>query len=147
NQIEGDIVKSVAKAFPRRYVGNIPVADGTITVRIYDDQPFDRQIVIPPVIFRGKTSVRGSSGANGSESYTISYCRLTVRKNGTEIYSGAADDSSVAYSDIIDMPAGRGHMTLEFSVSSTIPEFGGKTSVSNLLVLVMKKSTAGITIS
>ncbi|HFU2263957.1 TPA: host specificity protein J [Escherichia coli] len=147
NQIEGDIVKSVAKAFPRRYVGNIPVADGTITVRIYDDQPFDRQIVIPPVIFRGKTSVRGSSGANGSESYTTSYCRLTVRKNGAEIYSGAADDSSVAYSDIIDMPAGRGHVTLEFSVSSTIPEFGGKTSVSNLLVLVMKKSTAGITIS
>ncbi|MGQ7790121.1 phage tail tip domain-containing protein [Shigella flexneri] len=26
---------------------------GTITVRVYDDQPFDRQIVIPAVAFRG----------------------------------------------------------------------------------------------
>ncbi|HDK2442960.1 TPA: host specificity protein J, partial [Escherichia coli] len=49
NQIEGDIVKTVGKAFPR----NGSYASGTITVTVYDDQAFDRQIVIPPVLFRG----------------------------------------------------------------------------------------------
>ncbi|WP_434006045.1 phage tail tip domain-containing protein, partial [Escherichia coli] len=46
---EGDIVKTVGKAFPR----NGSYASGTITVTVYDDQAFDRQIVVPPVLFRG----------------------------------------------------------------------------------------------
>ncbi|WP_054442798.1 host specificity protein J, partial [Escherichia coli] len=49
NQIEGDIVKTVSKSFPRTN----SYASGTITVRISDDQKFDRQVMIPPVLFRG----------------------------------------------------------------------------------------------
>ncbi|WP_212738814.1 phage tail tip domain-containing protein, partial [Escherichia coli] len=47
NQIEGDIVKTVSKSFPRTN----SYASGTITVRISDDQKFDRQVMIPPVLF------------------------------------------------------------------------------------------------
>ncbi|EJY0889993.1 host specificity protein J, partial [Escherichia coli] len=43
NQIEGDIVKTVSKSFPRTN----SYASGTITVRISDDQKFDRQVMIP----------------------------------------------------------------------------------------------------
>ncbi|EKM3257043.1 host specificity protein J, partial [Escherichia coli O157] len=39
NQIEGDLVKTVGKAFPR----NNSYASGTVTVTVYDDQGFDRQ--------------------------------------------------------------------------------------------------------
>ncbi|EJZ2617162.1 host specificity protein J, partial [Escherichia coli] len=46
NQIEGDLVKTVGKAFPR----NNSYASGTVTVTVYDDQGFDRQIIIPPVL-------------------------------------------------------------------------------------------------
>ncbi|EPF4434047.1 phage attachment tail tip protein J, partial [Escherichia coli] len=53
NQIEGDIVKTVGKAFPRDSRAPERWPSGTITVRIYDDQPFDRQIVIPAVAFCG----------------------------------------------------------------------------------------------
>ncbi|TJE42872.1 host specificity protein J, partial [Escherichia coli] len=49
NQIEGDIVKTVGKAFPRDSRAPERWPSGTITVRVYDDQPFDRQIVIPAV--------------------------------------------------------------------------------------------------
>ncbi|OVB73533.1 phage attachment tail tip protein J, partial [Escherichia coli] len=42
NQIEGDIVKTVSKSFPRTN----SYASGTITVRISDDQKFDRQVMI-----------------------------------------------------------------------------------------------------
>ncbi|EMB1425907.1 host specificity protein J, partial [Escherichia coli] len=44
NQIEGDIVKTVGKAFPRDSRAPERWPSGTITVRVYDDQPFDRQI-------------------------------------------------------------------------------------------------------
>ncbi|MER2734885.1 hypothetical protein ABTY57_25945, partial [Escherichia coli] len=47
NQIEGDLVKTVGKAFPRDSRAPERWPSGTITVRVYDDQPFDRQIVIP----------------------------------------------------------------------------------------------------
>ncbi|EJC1542122.1 phage attachment tail tip protein J, partial [Escherichia coli] len=46
NQIEGDLVKTVGKAFPRDSRAPERWPSGTITVRVYDDQPFDRQIVI-----------------------------------------------------------------------------------------------------
>ncbi|ENA5874141.1 host specificity protein J, partial [Escherichia coli] len=42
NQIEGDIVKTVGKAFPRDSRAPERWPSGTITVRVYDDQPFDR---------------------------------------------------------------------------------------------------------
>ncbi|HIB4344704.1 TPA: phage tail tip protein J-related protein, partial [Escherichia coli] len=43
NQIEGDLVKTVGKAFPRDSRAPERWPSGTITVRVYDDQPFDRQ--------------------------------------------------------------------------------------------------------
>ncbi|HGX8496723.1 TPA: DUF1983 domain-containing protein, partial [Escherichia coli] len=141
NQIEGDIVKTVGKAFPRDSRAPERWPSGTITVRIYDDQPFDRQIVIPAVAF---------SGAKHEREYSDIYssCRLIVKKNGTEIYNRTALDNTLIYSGVIDMPAGRGVMTLEFSVSAWLTNGWYPTaSISDLLVVVMKKSTAGISIS
>ncbi|EKD5740179.1 host specificity protein J, partial [Escherichia coli] len=111
NQIEGDLVKTVGKAFPRDSRAPERWPSGTITVRVYDDQPFDRQIVIPAVAF---------SGAKHEKEHTDIYssCRLIVRKNGAEIYNRTALDNTLIYSGVIDMPAGHGHMTLEFSVSA-----------------------------
>ncbi len=57
-------------------------------------------------------------------------------------------DNTLVYTGVIDMPAGRGHMTLEFSVSAwLVNDWYPTASISDLLVVVMKKSTAGITIS
>ncbi|TJP01138.1 host specificity protein J, partial [Escherichia coli] len=141
NQIEGDLVKTVGKAFPRDSRAPERWPSGTITVRIYDDQPFDRQIVIPAVAF---------SGAKHEREHTDIYssCRLIVRKNGAEIYNRTALDNTLIYSGVIDMPAGHGHMTLEFSVSAwLVNNWYPTASISDLLVVVMKKSTAGISIS
>ncbi|EMU7707928.1 host specificity protein J, partial [Escherichia coli] len=141
NQIEGDLVKTVGKAFPRDSRAPERWPSGTITVRVYDDQPFDRQIVIPAVAF---------SGAKHEREHTDIYssCRLIVRKNGAEIYNRTALDNTLIYSGVIDMPAGHGHMTLEFSVSAwLVNNWYPTASISDLLVVVMKKATAGISIS
>ncbi|KXL68128.1 phage tail protein, partial [Escherichia coli] len=141
NQIEGDLVKTVGKAFPRDSRAPERWPSGTITVRVYDDQPFDRQIVIPAVAF---------SGAKHEKEHTDIYssCRLIVRKNGAEIYNRTALDNTLIYSGVIDMPAGHGHMTLVFSVSAwLVNNWYPTASISDLLVVVMKKATAGITIS
>ncbi|EPY4440355.1 phage attachment tail tip protein J, partial [Escherichia coli] len=111
NQIEGDLVKTVGKAFPRDSRAPERWPSGTITVRVYDDQPFDRQIVIPAVAFSGAKHEREDNDIYSS-------CRLIVRKNGAEIYNRTALDDTLIYSGVIDMPAGHGHMTLEFSVSA-----------------------------
>ncbi|MCJ2816766.1 DUF1983 domain-containing protein, partial [Escherichia coli] len=135
NQIEGDLVKTVGKAFPRDSRAPERWPSGTITVRIYDDQPFDRQIVIPAVAF---------SGAKHEREHTDIYssCRLIVRKNGAEIYNRTALDNTLIYSGVIDMPAGHGHMTLEFSVSAwLVNDWYPTASISDLLVVVMKKAT------
>ncbi|HBE2703825.1 TPA: host specificity protein J, partial [Escherichia coli] len=141
NQIEGDLVKTVGKAFPQDSRAPERWPSGTITVRVYDDQPFDRQIVIPAVAF---------SGAKHEKEHTDIYssCRLIVRKNGAEIYNRTALDNTLIYSGVIDMPAGHGHMTLEFSVSAwLVNNWYPTASISDLLVVVMKKATAGISIS
>ncbi|EFO7208428.1 host specificity protein J, partial [Escherichia coli] len=133
NQIEGDLVKTVGKAFPRDSRAPERWPSGTITVRVYDDQPFDRQIVIPAVAF---------SGAKHEREHTDIYssCRLIVRKNGAEIYNRTALDNTLIYSGVIDMPAGHGHMTLEFSVSAwLVNNWYPTASISDLLVVVMKK--------
>ncbi|ELY7419137.1 host specificity protein J, partial [Escherichia coli] len=141
NQIEGDLVKTVGKAFPRDSRAPERWPSGTITVRVYDDQPFDRQIVIPAVAFRGAKHERENNDIYSS-------CRLIVKKNGAEIYNRTALDNALVYTGVIDMPAGRGHMTLEFSVSAwLVNDWYPTASISDLLVVVMKKSTAGITIS
>ncbi|ELT2633876.1 host specificity protein J, partial [Escherichia coli] len=129
NQIEGDLVKTVGKAFPRDSRAPERWPSGTITVRIYDDQPFDRQIVIPAVAF---------SGAKHEREHTDIYssCRLIVRKNGAEIYNRTALDNTLIYSGVIDMPAGHGHMTLEFSVSAwLVNNWYPTASISDLLVV------------
>ncbi|HAZ4026709.1 TPA: host specificity protein J, partial [Escherichia coli] len=137
NQIEGDIVKTVGKAFPR----NGSYASGTITVTVYDDQAFDRQIVIPPVLFRGGKHENFNS--NNQQSYWYSTCKLQVLKNGQEIFQQPATDVSRVFSSVIDMPAGHGHVTLTFNVSSYgANNWTPTTSISDLLVVVMKKSTA-----
>ncbi|HFL4939911.1 TPA: phage tail protein [Escherichia coli] len=141
NQIEGDLVKTVGKAFPRDSRAPERWPSGTITVRVYDDQPLDRQIVIPAVAFRGAKHERENNDIYSS-------CRLIVKKNGAEIYNRTALDNTLVYTGVIDMPAGRGHMTLEFSVSAwLVNDWYPTASISDLLVVVMKKSTAGITIS
>ncbi|HGU8236013.1 TPA: DUF1983 domain-containing protein, partial [Escherichia coli] len=139
NQIEGDLVKTVGKAFPRDSRAPKRWPSGTITVRVYDDQPFNRQIVIPAVAFSGARHERENSD-------TYSSCRLIVKKNGAEIYNRTAMDNTLVYSGVIDMPAGRGDMTLEFSVSAWwVNGWYPTASISDLLVVVMKKATAGIT--
>uniref|UniRef100_UPI0032B4C90C phage tail tip domain-containing protein n=2 Tax=Escherichia coli TaxID=562 RepID=UPI0032B4C90C len=141
NQIEGDLVKTVGKAFPRDSRAPERWPSGTITVRVYDDQPFDRQIVIPAVAFSGARHERENSD-------TYSSCRLIVKKNGAEIYNRTALDNALIYTGVIDMPAGSGVMTLEFSVSAWwVNGWYPTASISDLLVVVMKKATAGITIS
>ncbi|WP_209300446.1 phage tail tip domain-containing protein, partial [Escherichia coli] len=142
NQIEGDIVKTVSKSFPRTN----SYASGTITVRISDDQKFDRQVMIPPVLFRGGKHENFNS--NNQQSYWYSTCRLRVSRNGQEIFNQSTTDAQGVFSSVIDMPAGQGTLTLTFTVSSSgANNWTPTTSISALLVVVMKKSTAGISIS
>ncbi|EFI2116454.1 host specificity protein J, partial [Escherichia coli] len=142
NQIEGDIVKTVSKSFPRTST----YASGTITVRISDDQKFDRQVMIPPVLFRGGKHENFNS--NNQQSYWYSTCRLRVTRNGQEIFNQSTTDAQGVFSSVIDMPAGQGTLTLTFTVSSSgANNWTLTTSISDLLVVVMKKSTAGISIS
>ncbi|HAO0878856.1 TPA: host specificity protein J [Escherichia coli] len=142
NQIEGDIVKTVSKSFPRTST----YASGTITVRISDDQKFDRQVMIPPVLFRGGKHENFNS--NNQQSYWYSTCRLRVTRNGQEIFNQSTTDVHGVFSSVIDMPAGQGTLTLTFTVSSSgANDWTPTTSISDLLVVVMKKSTAGISIS
>ncbi|ANO88772.1 phage tail tip protein [Escherichia coli] len=142
NQIEGDIVKTVSKSFPRTN----SYASGTITVRISDDQKFDRQVMIPPVLFRGGKHENFNS--NNQQSYWYSTCRLRVTRNGQEIFNQSTTDAQGVFSSVIDMPAGQGALTLTFTVSSSgANNWTPTTSISDLLVVVMKKSTAGISIS
>ncbi|HAX3944734.1 TPA: host specificity protein J, partial [Escherichia coli] len=96
NQIEGDLVKTVGKAFPRDSRAPERWPSGTITVRVYDDQPFDRQIVIPAVAFRGAKHERENNDIYSS-------CRLIVKKNGAEIYNRTALDNTLVYTGVIDM--------------------------------------------
>ncbi|MGK2683446.1 phage attachment tail tip protein J [Escherichia coli] len=118
--------------------GNVNANSGTLNnVTINENW----QIVIPAVAF---------SGAKHEREHTDIYssCRLIVRKNGAEIYNRTALDNTLIYSGVIDMPAGHGHMTLEFSVSAwLVNDWYPTASISDLLVVVMKKATAGISIS
>lgn len=135
NQIEGDIVKSVGKAFP--LWDGYPA--GKLTVRVDDDQAFDRQVVIPPVLFNGDTDL---------DTKYRSWCRLTVKRNGSVIFNHEADETPGIFTSVIDMPASKGPINLEFIVSSrAINNYTPVAKISDLLVLIMKKSTAGIQIS
>ncbi|EHW8215352.1 host specificity protein J [Salmonella enterica subsp. enterica serovar Panama] len=141
-RILGDIVKAVGKEFPyfrEPSTGAKRYASGTLTVQIDDDQSFDRQIIIPPINFQG--SYYGRSD-------TWDTCTLEVRRNGALIYSGASSRVPESYGATLDMPAGGGIVTLTFSVSTRGNSTGWPNSrISDLILMVVKKSTAGIRIS
>lgn len=144
NKILGDIVKAVGKAFPHdpRESEYKPWPSGTITVVIDDDQQFDRQVMIPAIAFRGAKHRQASTN---SEYY--SSCRLIVKKNGSVIYDKSTTDVTAIYTGIMDMPAGGGALKLEFSVSASNGNYYPSATISDLLVIVTKKATAGISIS
>ncbi|ENI7699249.1 host specificity protein J [Salmonella enterica] len=141
-RILGDIVKAVGKEFPyfrEPSTGAKRYASGTLTVQIDDDQSFDRQIIIPPINFQG--SYYGRSD-------TWDTCTLEVHRNGALIYSGASSSVPESYGATLDMPAGGGIVTLTFSVSTRGNSTGWPNSrISDLILMVVKKSTAGIRIS
>ncbi|HFT9057365.1 TPA: host specificity protein J, partial [Escherichia coli] len=115
-QVRGDFVKAVSKSFPKQAGtwGNTETPNGTVTVTISDDHNFDRQIIIPPIIFNGIAYDDPGSGNNPGGTRYTGY-GFEVRKNGVLIASretkGAIPGS---YSAVIDMPSGRGSVTLEF---------------------------------
>lgn len=101
---------------------------------------------VPPVLFRGGKHENFNS--NNQQSYWYSTCRLRVTRNGQEIFNQSTTDAQGVFSSVIDMPAGQGTLTLTFTVSSSgANNWTPTTSISDLLVVVMKKSTAGISIS
>ncbi|WP_236525952.1 phage tail tip protein [Escherichia coli] len=146
-QVKGDFVKVIGRKFPHRDVnvdnGYAGYPQGTVTVRVEDDHKFDRQIVIPAISFGG---LRAREGSNNNTYYDT--CRLIVRKNGSELYNRAYGGNTGLYSGVIDMPAGKGAVTLTFEVqSSAINNWTPSTWISDLTVMVTKKATTGITVS
>ncbi|EFD1709946.1 hypothetical protein FGT83_19030, partial [Escherichia coli] len=134
NQVRGDFVKAVGRRFPHwdenPSLGYAGYPQGTVTVRIEDDHPFDRQIIVPAISFGG---LRAREGSNGNEFYDN--CRLIVRKNGAELYNRAYGRQTGLYSAVIDMPAGHGPVTLTFEVSSSaINNWTPSTWISDLSV-------------
>ena len=134
--IVGDIVKAVGRAFP----GSATHPNGTLTVQIQDDQRFDRQIIIPSITFAGR---KGKSETS-NEIWTD--CGLVVKHNGREIYNATPEISARSFSTVLDMPAGGGNVTLSFTVSSIDGGGGARASISSLLVIVVKKNSNGISI-
>ena len=143
-RILGDIVKAAGREFPYFITSNGEkrYANGTLTVVIEDDQSFDRQVSIPGITFQG--AAYDSQTSND----VWDACTLTVRKNGVEIYKQTSRGVPAVFTRTLDMPAGSGRMTLSFSVSTHGNSSGWPFSrISDLLVIVTKKSSAGITIS
>ncbi|MCD4082184.1 host specificity protein J, partial [Escherichia coli] len=95
--IIGDLVKCAGVAFP---VDGSYLANGTRTLTVYDDHSFDRQIIIPPIIYVGSKQESRTSNDIWTE------CFLHVDQNGRRIYSGRSVTEPGIFSGIIDMPAG-----------------------------------------
>ncbi|WP_250542715.1 host specificity protein J, partial [Escherichia coli] len=146
NQVRGDFVKTVSKSFPKKAGtwGNTETPDGTVTVTISDDHNFDRQIIIPPIIFNGIAYDDPGSGDNPGGTRYTGY-GFEVRKNGVLIASretkGAIPGS---YSAVIDMPSGRGSVTLEFKIFQKGNQGAG--NITDCTVIVTKKAASGISI-
>ncbi|MBZ8255301.1 host specificity protein J, partial [Escherichia coli] len=145
-QVRGDFVKAVSKSFPKKAGtwGNTETPDGTVTVTISDDHNFDRQIIIPPIIFNGVAYDDPGSGNNPGGTRYTGY-GFEVRKNGVLIASretkGAIPGS---YSAVIDMPGGRGSVTLEFKIFQKGNQGAG--NITDCTVIVTKKAASGISI-
>ncbi|EOP3717794.1 DUF1983 domain-containing protein, partial [Escherichia coli] len=136
--IIGDLVKCAGVAFP---VDGSHLANGTRTLTVYDDHSFDRQIIIPPIIYVGSKQESRTSNDIWTE------CFLHVDQNGRRIYSGRSVEEPGIFSGIIDMPAGAGHITLSFTVNSRRQNNSwGSSRISNLQAIVVKKNSAGISI-
>ncbi|EOU9323821.1 DUF1983 domain-containing protein, partial [Escherichia coli] len=136
--IIGDLMKCAGVAFP---VDGSYLANGTRTLTVYDDHSFDRQIIIPPIIYVGSKQESRTSNDIWTE------CFLHVDQNGRRIYSGRSVAEPGIFSGIIDMPAGGGHITLSFTVSSRRQNNSwGSSRISNLQAIVVKKNSAGISI-
>lgn len=133
--IVGDFVKALGRAFP----GSANNPNGTLTVQIQDDHHFDRQIIIPPISFAGGIEY----GDRGTITTT---CGLVVKHNGKEIYNAYPTSSGGSFGTVLDMPAGGGNVTLSFTVSSKLSYGGVRPYISNLLVMVVKKNSTGISI-
>ncbi|MGM7466718.1 host specificity protein J, partial [Escherichia albertii] len=146
NQVRGDFVKTVSKSFPKKAGtwGNTETPNGTVTVTISDDHNFDRQIIIPPIIFNGVAYDDPGSGNNPGGTRYTGY-GFEVRKNGVLIASretkGAIPGS---YSAVIDMPGGRGSVTLEFKIFQKGNQGAG--NITDCTVIVTKKAASGISI-
>src|SRR5699024_11400562 len=87
-QVRGDFVKAVSKSFPKQAGtwGNTETPNGTVTVTISADDNFDRQIIIPPIIFNGIAySAAGRGNNTGGTRYTA--YGFAVRRNGVLIAS------------------------------------------------------------
>ncbi|EPX1646534.1 phage tail tip protein, partial [Escherichia coli] len=140
-KIVGDIVKAASAAFPRQRESSVDWPSGTRTVTVTDDHPFDRQIVVLPLTFRG--SKRTVSGRT-----TYSMCYLKVLMNGAVIYDGAANEAIQVFSRIVDMPAGRGNVILTFTLTSTrhSADIPPDTFASDVQVMVIKKQALGISV-
>lgn len=140
-KIVGDIVKAASAAFPRQRESSVDWPSGTRTVTVTDDHPFDRQIVVLPLTFRG--SKRTVSGRT-----TYSMCYLKVLMNGAVIYDGAANEAVQVFSRIVDMPAGRGNVILTFTLTSTrhSADIPPDTFASDVQVMVIKKQALGISV-
>lgn len=114
------------------------------TVTISDDHNFDRQIIIPPIIFNGIAYDDPGSGNNPGGTRYTGY-GFEVRKNGVLIASretkGAIPGS---YSAVIDMPSGRGSVTLEFKIFQKGNQGAG--NITDCTVIVTKKAASGISI-
>ncbi|EEQ9749914.1 host specificity protein J, partial [Escherichia coli] len=145
-QVRGDFVKAVSKSFPKQAGtwGNTETPNGTVTVTISDDHNFDRQIIIPPIIFNGIAYSDPGSGNNPGGTRYTGY-GFEVRKNGVLIASretkGAIPGS---YSAVIDMPSGRGSVTLEFKIFQKGNQGAG--NITDCTVIVTKKAASGISI-
>ncbi|HBP4453217.1 TPA: host specificity protein J [Escherichia coli] len=145
-QVRGDFVKAVSKAFPKKVGtwGNTETPNGTVTVTISDDHNFDRQIIIPPIIFNGIAYDDPGSGNNPGGTRYTGY-GFEVRKNGVLIASretkGAIPGS---YSAVIDMPSGRGSVTLEFKIFQKGNQGAG--NITDCTVIVTKNAASGISI-
>ncbi|EGO4947697.1 host specificity protein J, partial [Escherichia coli] len=145
-QVRGDFVKAVSKAFPKKVGtwGNTEIPNGTVTVTISDDHNFDRQIIIPPIIFNGIAYDDPGSGNNPGGTRYTGY-GFEVRKNGVLIASretkGAIPGS---YSAVIDMPSGGGSVTLEFKIFQKGNQGAG--NITDCTVIVTKKAASGISI-
>ena len=101
-------------------------------------------IIIPPIIFNGIAYSDPGSGNNPGGTRYTGY-GFEVRKNGVLIASretkGAIPGS---YSAVIDMPSGRGSVTLEFKIFQKGNQGAG--NITDCTVIVTKKAASGISI-